>query len=244
MLGVIRALQEWRCYLEGGKHPVTLTTDHNPLVFLRSQLTLSRRQGRWVEYLERFDHIWKYIPGRTNVADPLSRNPILSALRVHTKEALAEQTPSTQTLCEKIQMGYLEDVWFTNKLNTNKLTLDKKGLWRLGAKRPTARIVVPQVDTVLLAILKEAHDSIAAGHHGPKRTLEILSRWFGWEGMAEYVTKYCSNCLSSQQMKPSQLKPAGLLKPSQIPMYPWQSISMDFITCLPVTAQGNDTLAV
>ena len=32
LLGVIRALQEWRCYLEGGKHPVKLVTDHNPLI--------------------------------------------------------------------------------------------------------------------------------------------------------------------------------------------------------------------
>ena len=43
LLGVIRALQEWRCYLEGGKHPVTLVTNHNPLIYLRSQTNLSRR---------------------------------------------------------------------------------------------------------------------------------------------------------------------------------------------------------
>ena len=45
-------------------------------------------------------------------------------------------------------------------------------------------------------------------------------------------------------MKPSMLKPAGLLKPLETPSYPWESISTDFITCLPVTSKGNDTLAV
>ena len=152
LLGVIRALQEWRCYLEGGKHPVTLTTDHNPLVFLRSQKTLSRRQGRWVEYLERFDHTWKYIPGRTNVADPLSRNPVLNVLKAHQILACEEAQPSSN-LCVQIKMGYLEDVWFNKPHNTDKLTLAKQGLWRLGIKKPSARIVVPQVDTILHAIL-------------------------------------------------------------------------------------------
>jgi len=40
-----------------------------------TQPTLSKRQARWSEYLQRFNFTWQYRPGRTNVADPLSRNP-------------------------------------------------------------------------------------------------------------------------------------------------------------------------
>ena len=77
-LGVIRALTEWRCYLEGSE--VTLVTDHNPLVHLPSQPMLNRRQARWMEYLSRFEPglKWEYRPGRTNIADPVSRNPGLT----------------------------------------------------------------------------------------------------------------------------------------------------------------------
>jgi hypothetical protein len=71
---VVHALKIWRCYLEGVKF--TVVTDHNPLVHLQTQPNLSRRQARWAEYLQRFDLQWTYRPGRTNVADPLSRIPL------------------------------------------------------------------------------------------------------------------------------------------------------------------------
>ncbi len=70
---VVHALKQWRCYLEG--IPFTVVTDHNPLVHLQTQPNLSRRQARWAEYLQRFNFAWTYRPGRTNVADPLSRVP-------------------------------------------------------------------------------------------------------------------------------------------------------------------------
>ena len=55
-------------------------TDHNPLTFLQTQPTLSRRQARWMEYLTRFHYTWVYRPGRVNVAEPISRNPSLNAM--------------------------------------------------------------------------------------------------------------------------------------------------------------------
>jgi hypothetical protein len=93
MLGVLHALQEWRCYLEGGPESV-LVTDHNPLVYLQEQPHLSRRQARWMEFFSRFNYRWQYRPGRINVADPLSRNPAF--LNVMTRGQKArENAPAT-----------------------------------------------------------------------------------------------------------------------------------------------------
>ena len=39
LLGIIKALKEWRCYLEGCQG-LTLVTDHNPLTFFSVQPTL------------------------------------------------------------------------------------------------------------------------------------------------------------------------------------------------------------
>jgi hypothetical protein len=72
LLAVIRALQVWRCYLEGAPK-FKVITDHNPLVYMNTQNTLSRRQSQWVEFLQQFDFEWVYRPGRFNPADPLSR---------------------------------------------------------------------------------------------------------------------------------------------------------------------------
>jgi hypothetical protein len=83
---VIHALKVWRCYLEGVKF--TVVTDHHPLVHLQSQPSLSRRQARWSEYLQRFDFDWQYRPGSGNVADPLSRLPMLAVTRASRSHAL------------------------------------------------------------------------------------------------------------------------------------------------------------
>jgi hypothetical protein len=70
---VVHALKTWRCYLEG--IPFKVITDHNPLVHLQTQTNLTRKQARWSQYLQQFEFTWEYRPGRTNVADPLSRIP-------------------------------------------------------------------------------------------------------------------------------------------------------------------------
>jgi hypothetical protein len=62
LLAVVHALKVWRCYLEGTKFFVV--TDHNPLVYLQTQPTLSRRQVAWSEYLQLFDFTWEYRAGR------------------------------------------------------------------------------------------------------------------------------------------------------------------------------------
>ena len=41
LLAIVHALRTWRCYLEGFEF--TAVTDHNPLVFFRTQQHLSRR---------------------------------------------------------------------------------------------------------------------------------------------------------------------------------------------------------
>ena len=76
LLAVVDAMRTWRCYLEGvGADMLTVVTDHNPLTYLQTQTVLSRRQTRWSEYLQMFTFKWLYRPGKSNVADPLSRNP-------------------------------------------------------------------------------------------------------------------------------------------------------------------------
>ncbi|KAJ9514991.1 hypothetical protein QJQ45_017006, partial [Haematococcus lacustris] len=77
LLGIIRAVREWRCYLDGAVD-VTILTYHKPLIYLKTQPNLSGRQVRWMEELSRYKYEIKHIPGATNVADPISRNPALA----------------------------------------------------------------------------------------------------------------------------------------------------------------------
>ena len=72
LLAVVYCFQKWRCYLDGTR--VLLHSDHEPLTWLQTQKTPSRRQARWLEYLSRFQYEILYVRGDENVvADALSR---------------------------------------------------------------------------------------------------------------------------------------------------------------------------
>ena len=86
LLGLKYALTQWRCYLQGAKHPFTVVTDHNPNTYFKTQPKLYSRQVRWSEKLQEYDFTWQYRPGKNNVADPVSRQ------MVHTTAALCLTT--------------------------------------------------------------------------------------------------------------------------------------------------------
>ncbi len=89
-LGLIHALKEWRCYVEGS--PVRLITDHHPLTYLKDIKVPSRRQARWLEFLERFDYTIEYQKGVDNVvADCLSRHPDFTSVAVTTRSRAARE---------------------------------------------------------------------------------------------------------------------------------------------------------
>jgi len=55
MLTIIRALEEWRHFLEGARHPVEIWTDHKNLEYFMTAKKLNHRQACWSLYLARFD---------------------------------------------------------------------------------------------------------------------------------------------------------------------------------------------
>jgi len=64
MLAIIRALEEWRHFLEGARHPVEIWTDHKNLEYFMTAKKLNRRQARWFLYLAHFDFKLIHRPGR------------------------------------------------------------------------------------------------------------------------------------------------------------------------------------
>ncbi|KAK3545117.1 hypothetical protein QTP70_000990 [Hemibagrus guttatus] len=74
LLAVKLALEEWRHWLEGAKHPFTVLTDHKNLEYLRAAKRLNPRQARWALFFTRFNFTLSYRPGSKNIkADALSR---------------------------------------------------------------------------------------------------------------------------------------------------------------------------
>ncbi|KAG1925616.1 retrotransposable element [Pimephales promelas] len=74
LLAVKLALEEWRHWLEGEKHPFLVLTYHKNLQYLRDAKRLNPRQARWALFFTRFHFKIAYRPGSKNTrADALSR---------------------------------------------------------------------------------------------------------------------------------------------------------------------------
>jgi len=74
MLAIIRALEEWRHFLEEATHPVEIWTDHKNLEYFMMAKKLNCHQARWSLHLARFDFLLHHRPGRTmGKPDALSR---------------------------------------------------------------------------------------------------------------------------------------------------------------------------
>ena len=58
--------------------------------------------------------------------------------------------------------------------------------------------------------------------------------------MKRDMTDYVSKCLMCQQVKVEHQVPSGLLNSIPIPQWKWDSISMDFVTGLPLTQRKHD----
>jgi hypothetical protein len=74
LLALVKAVEHWRCYLEGSAFPVLLHTDHKGLSWLNTQKELTGRQTRWMERLAELEYKVIHVAGEDNgVADALSR---------------------------------------------------------------------------------------------------------------------------------------------------------------------------
>nr|XP_009769800.1 PREDICTED: uncharacterized protein LOC104220599 [Nicotiana sylvestris] len=72
-----------------------------------------------------------------------------------------------------------------------------------------------------------------AGHPSQRRTMSFVESVYYWQRMRDDIECYVQTCLVCQQDKVEQQQPIGLLEPLPVAEHPWESVTMDFITCLP-----------
>ncbi|GJT45451.1 putative nucleotidyltransferase, ribonuclease H [Tanacetum coccineum] len=106
------------------------------------------------------------------------------------------------------------------------------------------RLYVPKWGDLRRAILKECHDSKWAGHPGITRTMALVEGTYYWPRMGDDVETFVRTCLICQQDKIKQKKSGGFLKPLPMPKGPWESVSIDFITCLHKSKGGGSIIVV
>ncbi|GKA27699.1 reverse transcriptase domain-containing protein [Tanacetum coccineum] len=106
------------------------------------------------------------------------------------------------------------------------------------------RIWVPLKGDVRTLIMDEAHKSKYSVHPGADKMYYDLRDRYWWPGMKKDIAVYVSRCLTCLKVKAEHQRPSGLLQQPEIPEWKWEGIAMDFVTKLPRTSSGHDTIWV
>jgi len=105
------------------------------------------------------------------------------------------------------------------------------------------RVYVPKDEKLRVEIIQLHHDTPIAGHGGQWKMVKLVTRNYWWPVMTKEVKRYVEGCDQCQRMKNRVERPAGKLRPNEVPERLWQHISVDFITKLPMS-KGHDLILV
>ncbi len=154
---------------------------------------------------------------------------------------------------ERFTKGYPEDREFAPVLKRTQeerlqdlkyraYRLADNGLMYFEDADGNIRLCVPSSERP--SLIQEVHDKAhETAHAGWERTLASLRSRYYWPFMRRDVTNYVRTCDPCQKIKHDRGAGMGYLQPLAIPIKPFDTISLDFITGLPLS-NGKDAILV
>lgn len=239
-MAIYWGVNRFEMYLRGKEFNVI--TDHKPLLKIFSTDSIpNARQQRWVLNLQGYRFTLNYVPGKTNIADPLSRlsqTDSRSCDKSCEKDlwSIIESSLPSAVSMTKIIKASEEDTTFDklrNAINTGTWTSDLKQYCPFQSELCCVnnlvlrlnRIVIP--DGVRGRILDLAH----SGHPGCNKMKRRLRAALWWPGIDKDVESKCKQCLQCQAVgKGPNPEP---LQIRAMPTKPWSHLSADFLGPLP-----------
>ncbi|GKA21692.1 reverse transcriptase domain-containing protein, partial [Tanacetum coccineum] len=181
---------------------------------------LNMRQQRWIQLLSDYDCEICYHPGKANVvADALSRKVRDKPLRVRSLVMT-----SCTDLSERILKAQLEAVKQENVMAEN-LGRMLKPIFEIhsnGIRYFENRVWLPLFGGLRDLIMHESHKSKYSIHPGSDKMYQDLKKLYWWPNMKADIATY----------------------QPKIPEWKWEHITMDFVTGLPRTSSGYDSIWV
>nr|GEY33192.1 putative reverse transcriptase domain-containing protein [Tanacetum cinerariifolium] len=173
--------------------------------------------SRWIELLSDYDCEIHYHSGKANVvADALSR-----------KE---KEKPLREGNVQKEDLGRMQKQIF--EICTNGIIYHDKRIW------------LPLHGGLRDLIMHESHKSKYSIHPGSTKMYQDLRKLYWRPNMKVDIATYIGQCLTCTKVKAKHLKPSGLLQQPEIPKWKWENVTMDFVTGLPRTPSGYDSIWV
>ncbi|QRW20518.1 Retrotransposable element Tf2 protein [Rhizoctonia solani] len=212
LLAIIKALEEWRIFLEATVKPIQVFTDHRNLEYWVQARTFNWRHAWWRIFLSNFNFEIHYCPGKQ------SGKP--NALSRHSDYKDEPQKPEIMLPSEVFANMLEEELEIITEIR-NRLREDP-------SLEPIIQFLTEDADNAPPSIQKaykdydweedllwEFHDSPLAGHPGQQRTLKLLNWNYWWPGMKSLAKEWvecCPVCQANQQAH----APVIALKPLEL----------------------------
>nr|GEX49113.1 reverse transcriptase domain-containing protein [Tanacetum cinerariifolium] len=217
---VVFALKIWRRYLYRTK--CTVFTDHKSLQHILDQKELNMRQRCWLEFLSDYYYEIRYHPGKANVVADAARTEAIKP--------------------ENLKSEYVGGMLIENSKDPEKPKKEKLELRADGTLCLNNRSWLLCYGDLRTLIVHESHKSKYYVHPGSDKMYQDMKLLYWWPNMKADISTYVSKCLKCLRVKAEHKKPSGLLVQTKIPQWKWDNITMDFVTKLPRTESGNDTI--
>nr|GEV49247.1 putative reverse transcriptase domain-containing protein [Tanacetum cinerariifolium] len=103
---------------------------------------------------------------------------------------------------------------------------------------------ISRMKMLVTVIMHESHKSKYSIHLGLEKMYQDIKKLYWWPNMKANIATYVSKCLTRAKIKVEHQRPSRLLVQPKIPEWKWDNIMMDFVTKLPKSSQGYDTIWV
>ncbi|GKE17609.1 putative reverse transcriptase domain-containing protein [Tanacetum coccineum] len=103
---------------------------------------------------------------------------------------------------------------------------------------------LPCYGDLRFVIMHESHKLKYSIHLGSEKMYQDMKKLYWWPNMKADIATYVSKCLTCTKVKAEHQRPSRLLVQPAIPEWKWDNITMDFITKLPKSSLGFDTIWV
>ncbi|GJX37028.1 reverse transcriptase domain-containing protein [Tanacetum coccineum] len=174
------------------------------------------------------------------VADALSRKERIKPLRVRSLVMTIHPKLPSQILKAQTEALKEENIKAENLRGMDKAFEIRPD----GTRCIKNRSWLPLFGNLRDLIMHESHKSKYSIHPGSNKMYQDLKKLYWWPNMKAIIAEYVGKCLTCFRVKAECQKPSGLLVQPEIPMWKWERITMDFITKLPKTLNGHDTIWV
>jgi hypothetical protein len=263
LLGIIRALKEWRHYIQESGHMTIVYSDHKNLMYFRTAQKLNDRQATWSLYLSEFDLKLIHLPEIKMVqSDALSRWPDYG-----TDKQMEEE--DKVVLPDNLFINLLDTELQEWILNGKELDLDiKNAIETLMEEGPTSlkndlqdwkieeidgqktiffkgKNYIPKDLELRRDIVKMYHNHKTGGHPGELETYNGIRQNYWWPRLRTFVKNYVQGCGICQQFKINQSpsNPAYIAIEGANNTRPFAKCSMDLITDL-LPVEGYNSILV